>query len=125
MWQDLPSKRKLRCLKFETDPLTFLLIFCDCAQEWGRPTLKYQKLGNLDEEGKGFVLSECEVTDSGCSVTISTPQLPRTHGRFKAKVKELESLERFLKLSSNMRFKVTLKDKFGAIREFYIMGPNA
>lgn len=120
VWKNLPSKRKLRCLEFDKDPLTFLLIFCDCAQEWGRPVLKYPKLEYLDEGRKEFVLSECAVTESGCSITISSPQLPKTHGRFRTKLRELENLERFLRSLPNVQFKITLEDKSGTKSEHII-----
>ena len=36
-WEKLDEKCPIPLIKYETDPLTFLLIFCDSFQEWGRP----------------------------------------------------------------------------------------
>lgn len=122
VWKKLPQKRKFRSLDFKTDPLTFLLIFCDCIQEWGRPTRKYPKQDNLAGDEKKFILSSFKPTESGCSVIIKTPQISRTHKVFKSKVKEIEGLEEFLKSSSGLQFQITLEDRFGITRVFPITG---
>jgi len=42
----------LPSLEFERDPLSFLLIFCDCAQEWGRPYLEKTKKSKAHRKKK-------------------------------------------------------------------------
>ncbi len=120
VWKSLPAERRLQSLKFDNDPLAFLLMFCDSVQEWGRPKA-YEEI--LEEAGgEIFILDEYEVTGSGCSVTIKTPYLSTTHERFKEKEKELKNLEGFLQSSSEAEFKIILKDKSGVIREYPMTG---
>ena len=120
VWQKLSNKRKLRVLEFSKDPLTFLLTFCDCVQEWGRPRIMYPKQGNLETEEKNFVLSECTPSASGCSIRIVAPQLLRTQKKFRDKDKEFEKLEKFLKSPENLEFKIILQDRSGITREHVI-----
>ena len=119
-WQNLPGKRKLRTLEFNKDPLTFLLILCDCVQEWGRPTIKYQKPEKIAETGEFFLLSECLLMETGCSITIETPELMRTQKRFKTKAKEFDRLEGFLRSSADLEFKIILLDKEDRKKEYVI-----
>jgi len=63
----------LPCLKFENDPLSFLLIFCDSVQEWGRPS-KSQEEEEV-EKIKRFDLKEfeCRPNLNEVKITINTP----------------------------------------------------
>jgi len=122
VWKSLPAERQLQSLRFCNDPLSFLLIFCDSVQEWGRPKANEESGGGAGDEI--FILDEYEVTDSGCSVTIKTPYLSTTHDKFKEKEKELKNLEGFLQSSSEVLFKIILKDTSGAIREYPMRGPS-
>ena len=52
-WKDLEkAERVLHSLEFKTDPLTWLLMFCDSAQEWGRPTLELPKAEDIKEDNQ-------------------------------------------------------------------------
>jgi hypothetical protein len=115
VWRQLPEKRKLQSLAFSTDPLTFLLMYCDNAQEWGRPKLKYPEHIDL-EEGQAFVLDRCNITASKCSVIINTPQLITTDDRFEIKDGELKTLEKLLRCPVGCEFTITLVDKEGVPR---------
>lgn len=80
IWSGLKEGRKkdklpvvLPCLKFEDDPLSFLLIFCDSIQEWGRPS---KTQGKEDvEKNKRFYLKEfeCHLNPNEVKITINTP----------------------------------------------------
>jgi len=120
IWRNLPKNRRLSSLAFKTNPLAFILIFCDCVQEWGRPTLQKESLSG---EEKRFVLSKCTIDTSGCLIEIKTPQLARTDKRFKDKDTELGNLENFLIAPAGMDFKIVLKDMSDTTSEHLIKGP--
>ena len=122
VWRELPKERKLNSLKFSNDPLAFLLMFCDCVQEWGRPKTNESSVSKSDEEL--FLFEKCDVADSKCSVIIYSPYLLKTEQRFKDKRDELENLEAFLQSPTEVEFWVTLKDKSGAISEHRMIGSN-
>lgn len=67
------SPRLLTTLKFENDPISFLLIFCDNVQEWGRPC----KSQDIEGDGKikRFYLKdfECLSNPDEIKITIWTP----------------------------------------------------
>lgn len=96
VWRELPKERKLNSLKFSKDPLAFLLMFCDCVQEWGRPQTNESSVSMNDEEL--FLFEKCDITGSKCSIIISSPYLSKTEKRF--------------------------KDKFGAKSEHHMIGSN-
>lgn len=123
-WQKLPDNRKLQSLKFTNDQLAFLLMFCDCAQEWGRPTGKQPTQGNEEEDAKRFIFSKCDVTATGCSVVIKTPFLSVNDKRFEVKDNELRILEKFLESPQDVEFKITLVDRSGATRDYPMRGPG-
>ena len=119
-WQELPKRRKLPFLKFEQNPLAFLLMFCDCAQEWMRPRHRPRDQENPDGEDEDrYVLSECRVTASECSITVKAPFLSRDQ-RFQDKRRELEHLRRFLISPSGVRFGIILLDRSGAGRPYWL-----
>lgn len=122
IWRELPPERKLESLKFSNDPLAFLLMFCDCVQEWGRPKANKEIVG--EEENERFILDQCEVQGLRCLVTIKTPYLSTTDKKFENKETELKNLERFLQSPADMEFKITLIDKSGTIREYRMTGPS-
>ena len=122
VWRELPPERKLESLKFSSDPLTFLLMFCDCVQEWGRPKADKESVG--EEEDERFILDQCEVQGLKCLVTIKAPYLSTTDKRFENKETELKNLERFLEAPSDMEFKITLTDRLGRKREYSMTGPG-
>jgi len=123
-WQKLPDDRKLKSLKFSNDQLAFLLMFCDCAHEWGRPTGKQFVPQNVGEEIKRFIFSECNVTGTECSVIIKTPSLSVNDKQFETKENELRTLQKFLESPNDVEFKITLVDKTGATRDYPMRGPG-
>ena len=123
IWGELPTERAVSSLKFDNDPLAFLLMFCDCAQEWGRPIMMADEEGEEEEEKeKGFFLDKCVVKRTGCSITIRAPSLVVTDKLFVRKVQELDELQRFLQPQPGMKFIITLKDKSGAKRDYLMIG---
>ncbi len=120
VWKELSEKHGLTSLDFGRDPLSFLLLFCDAAQEWGRP--KDEPSAKVNTELEDFILDRITVTKSKCIVIIKAPYLLATDEAFKRKCGELESLQKFLKPPSNIKFQITLKDKSKAKREYSMIG---
>lgn len=138
-WQKLKDKeqwrkKKGRCplpiLEFNIDPLSFLLIFCDNVQEWGRPTktkttekeekrrtakLKTGEKGEEEEEKwRRFHLKDVRYDPlKGFDITIYTPHHKRTAQFFIDKETKLRELQAFLKQPSHTKFTIYLEDKHG------------
>ena len=116
-WKNLQkAKRELSILEFKTDPLTFLLMFCDSAQEWGRPKLEHPKPEDFEEDAQLFVLDKCDINKSGCCIKIKTPNLESIDDKFEAKDKELGALQKFLRAPTDFSFEIILADKSGEPR---------
>jgi len=112
VWKNLKKAgRVLSLLEFKTDPLAFLLMFCDSAQEWGRPKFKPPKLEAFKEDEHRFVLEECYIDKSGCSIKIKTPNLESIDEKFEAKDTELKTLQKFLRAPNDFSFEIILLDK--------------
>ncbi len=120
VWKELCKDHGLNTLKFDNDPLSFLLLFCDAAQEWGRPKHEYSHEENKVEES--FILEDFNVTNSNCLITIRAPHLLATDSIFIGKKRELEKLQRFLQPPTNIEFQITLKDRSGSKSEFKMIG---
>jgi retron-type reverse transcriptase len=99
-------------MEFEKDPLSFLLIFCDNVQEWGRPS-KTSTEKDTEREMK-FHLQKIE-TKEGVDITIWTPNYPKNEKFFKDKRDELNNLKFFLKQPSDIIFTIHLNDKDGKV----------
>jgi hypothetical protein len=97
------------CLKFENDPISFILIFCDCVQEWGRPK-KNQKTGKF-ELGKGFFLKKMDISRNSIRYTLATNEFPYTHKLFQKKQKELSEIQYLLNPPKGLHFIIRLEDK--------------
>lgn len=121
IWKELSETHGLTALDFRRDPLSFLLLFCDAAQEWGRPRDEPSVIANTELK-KVFILEKITVTKSKCLVPIRAPYLLATDEAFKRKCGELESLQKFLKPPSDIKFQITLKDKSRAKREYSMIG---
>lgn len=121
IWGELSCDHDLSVLKFEHDPLSFLLLFCDAAQEWGRPKDVYSYEVNPVEE-ESFILEKLTVTKSKCLVTIRAPHLLVTDPIFEGKIRELEALQKFLQPPSDIKFQITLKDKSKTKMEYPMIG---
>ncbi len=126
-FQKLRPERKLKSLKFDRDPLSFLLMFCDCAQEWGRPTSK-QPMQKIEEEEQEqwFVFKKCFIDKdkTECSVIIETPRLYESDKRFKVKAEELCALGKFLESPPGLEFKIVLQDRSEKQIPFTMRGPS-
>lgn len=124
VWKNLPMNRRIQNIELDTHTLEFLLIFCDCVQEWGRPASKPIKQTYLEEERKLFVLDKLLVDKTGCSVTLKSVQLSRSSTKFKQKDREFGRLEKSLKSSAGVKFEITLEDKAGVQKQYLIPGPS-
>lgn len=93
---DFSKKCFLETLQFNKDPLSFLLIFCDTIQEWGR-------VGRLYEETAAR-LDDMGVSDSIVWVNISV----RNENAFNFKKDEIDRVKKFL---CDERFKIKLKTR--------------
>ncbi len=111
-WKDLEkAERVLHSLEFKTDPLTCLLMFCDSAQEWGRPKLEQPSTEDTKVDNQRFVLEKCDIKPSGCSITIKAPYLESIDEKFEIKDGELTRLKKFLRVPQDFSFEINLLDK--------------
>ena len=137
-WKSSRGSCPFPSLEFERDPLSFLLIFCDCAQEWGRPHLKDERKSTVyrkkrdkeeDEDLAGiFRLKTMECNpEKGLQVTLYSPKHDNTDTRFTYKVRELKTLQRFLIQPEGIEFTIFLLDKKGEgnPQGFSMTGPSA
>jgi len=95
---DFSQKKVLEILNFKEDPLSFLLIFCDTVQEWGRVGRSYEETGaRLDDIG---------YTDDRVWVNISV----KNEAAFNYKKDEIDRVKKFLR---DERFKINLYSRAG------------
>lgn len=119
--EDNPPKI-LDNLEFEKDPLSFLLVFCDNIQEWGRPSKSRAK--KEGEREMKFRLQNIEGnSETGLDITIWTPKYIKTEQFFVDKQNELRTIQFFLKQPPDVSFTVHLKDKNGNGEDFTMQGP--
>lgn len=117
------SPKVLSSLKFEDDPLSFLLIFCDSIQEWGRPS-KLQENGET-ERWKRFYLKEFTYDFKKVNITIWTPTYTKGEKFFKDKQDELRELQSFLQQPPAIEFTIHLRDKDDKGEDFTMLSsPN-
>jgi hypothetical protein len=104
------KKKVLEKLEFKNDPLSFLLIFCDTIQEWGRVGRDYEDMGaRLDDIG---------LTDKIIWVNISV----RNEKGFNEKKDELDRVKNFL-LDKKFKIKLNSREGLGSnIIERYMEG---
>ncbi len=109
--KDIPPKI-LDNIEFEKNPLAFLLIFCDCIQEWGRPTKSHAKQDNKKEEveTRFFLKSMKFDTDQNFTLTLWTPRHSKTEQFFSDKQEEFRDIQFFLKQPSDRKFIIRLED---------------
>lgn len=134
-WKSGRGNCPLPSLEFERDPLSFLLIFCDCVQEWGRPHLKDERKSGIDKKKKEeddlagiFRLKNMEFNpEKGVQVTLYSPKHDSADPRFTRKVKELKTLQQFLIQPEGLEFTIFLSDKNvqGEPLRFSMTGPSA
>ncbi len=91
-------KKILESLTFKEDPLSFILIFCDTIQEWGRVGRNYEETAaRLDDIGysDGFIWVDISV---------------RNEDSFNYKKDEIDRVKKFL---FDKRFKIKLSSRTG------------
>lgn len=125
-------------MEFIKDPISFLLIFCDVIQEWGRPSILSKKkkepkekrfhLGAVEKEqkerkAKRFHLGAVEADPAkGIYIKICTPKYLKKGKFFKEKLNELNSMQLFLEQPPDKRFIVRLEDKNHKGKNFEMKG---
>ena len=99
---DFSQKKALEKLEFKNDPLSFLLIFCDTIQEWGRVGREYEETGaRLDDVG---------FLDDLLGVNISV----RDEKAFNEKKDEIDRVKKFL-LDERFKIKLSTREVLGSI----------
>ena len=118
LWQSLRKESEkdnhtkvFRNLEFEKDPLSFLLIFCDNIEEWGRPSKS-----SREKEAAirmRFDLKELDYNHRtrSINVVIRTPDKEENDQEFEDKQEELRAMQFFLKQLSGNKFAIRLEDK--------------
>jgi len=128
VWQELRKENDednppkiLRNMEFEKDPLSFLLIFCDSIQEWGRPSKSHRE--KESERGVKFYLQamECD-PKTGLDIIIRTPNDTKSEQFFKDKQDELRDIQFFLKQPPGRKFAIHLEDKNHEGEDFEMHG---
>jgi hypothetical protein len=104
----------LKNLEFDKDPLSFLLIFCDSVQEWGRPSKSEESA--KENFGMKFYLKNFDCTQDKVDIKLWTPDCIKNHGFFSRKDKELKKVENFLTQPGNEK-----KDKKTSKKEEKIL----
>lgn len=110
------------CLKFEDDPISFLLVFCDSVQEWGRPQ-RNQKLERT-EEGKGFYLKDFKIDDNSVSLTLKTDHFSEGDKKYDDKDLELTNIKNLLHPPESISFVINLENKNGKVKEYLLKGQS-
>jgi hypothetical protein len=110
------------CLRFEDDPISFLLVLCDSVQEWGRPQ-RNQKL-ERNEEGKGFYLKDFKMTDHSVSITLKTDHFSKGDKKFDDKDQELTGLKNLLRPCESLSFVIYLENRTGETKEYQLKGQS-
>jgi hypothetical protein len=113
VWKELKEQHDLAHIEFDMDPIAFLLLFCDCVQEWGRP----KEADRDGEEGQRFLLDKIEKSDKKYSLTIWTPFLKSTDRMFRAKENEGQELEDILSGPQGVKFEVKLADSSREVKK--------
>ena len=120
LWEEL-NLYGLKVIDFEKDFLSYLLIFCDSAQEWGRPTDDPVNDIILNDNNKTFFLHEFKIDDSKCQIKLQA-NFSSTDKYFKSKITELETVRAFLSKVKDINFHITLIDCDGEAKDYYMKG---
>ena len=101
--------KNIEKIEFRKDPITFLIIYCDTIQEWGRPTSPII----TDSENTPF-LTKYSIDDEKVSVTLTYRKIIKVKSMSEEKttfkLKEEEVINIFSKLKSNSpTFEITLQ----------------
>ncbi len=109
----ISQNRKPKIIDFSTDPLTFILMFCDCAHEWGRPKISIDLVGSELQDERTFELDACNITGGGCFIRILSEKLKSTERLFTHKNDELLRYKKILRCPTDLRFEIVLVDNKG------------
>lgn len=114
IWKELKKKNIISKLEFDKDPLTFLLIFCDTVQEWGRPSMEERQNESVSN-GELFFLKDykCSKSEKNVMVLLKTSQCRNNDDRYKLKQDEITEVSAFLEQSSEIKFQMLLEDNIG------------
>ncbi|MDD1689767.1 MAG: hypothetical protein LUQ66_03815 [Methanoregula sp.] len=115
------KEKFLTKLCFDDDPISFLLIFCDCVQEWGRPS-KSQDLDENQKEKK-FYLKTIDINEEFVKITLWAPYHSKTEDFFLKKQEELKKIQRFLCQGDSYKFIIRIEDKKLKGEEYEMEGP--
>jgi len=115
-------ENKFKEIEFDTDPLSFLLIFCDTVHEWGRPS----KIEETEEIYKGlkFYLKDFDCKNNKVEINLWTPDCEKNHDFFKYKQEEIKKVEHYLKQNQNLKFVIHLKDKNNEGEDYSMKGKS-
>jgi len=108
----------------ENDPLTFILIFFDTVQEWGRP--KPGDDNNSDNLVETFFLKEFGYIpeERKLRVRLWTPRHLNNESIFLEKQNEIIKVSRFLQHDAETIFQIELEDKEGHCNTYVMTGPS-
>lgn len=121
LWKEL-HKHGLNSIDFNSDPLTYLLIFCDTAQEWGRPTDYPSIENNVHSDcDKSFRLKDFYIDESTCHIKLKANFLS-TDDIFDYKMKELVMVRDFLAKEETIKFQITLIDNDDEAKDYIMKG---
>lgn len=121
-WQSQGEQCPLPLLKFEADPLTFLLIFCDSIQEWGRPYKSDEEL--MEERKEYFYLKEFAYDPSNreFNITLWSPNHKRGERFFASKEEELKEIRTFIQQPHHTKFTIRVEDEDGKGESYSMVG---
>jgi len=121
LWPAL-NNHGLSSIDFRKDPLSYLLIFCDTAQEWGRPK-DYPSSTNCEEtnNNKSFLLEEFIIDNTNCHIKLKANFLSKDE-LFKFKIIELETVKEFLRKDNIINFQITLIDCASESKDYFMNG---
>lgn len=124
IWKKLNEQGLLKKIAFANDPLTFILIFFDTIQEWGRPKPGIENSG--DNLGESFYLKEFEYIpeESRIRVRLWTPRHLNNESIFIEKLNEIVGVSRFLQHDPKAKFRIELEDKEGNCSPYNMTGPS-
>lgn len=101
IWNELKRSHRFNSLECEKDPISFLLMFCDNAQEFGRK-----------EKEERFLLKEGPLAEKGkYELTLWTPTHISTADFCRKKQTDLSALRSFLREPKGINFTIRLQDK--------------
>jgi hypothetical protein len=117
VWKELQTQHGLAHIEFNDKyPIAFLLLFCDCVQEWGRPKEESNEESKGEEEQK-FLLDKIEPSGNKYSLTIWTPLLESNDPPFRKKEDEGKELEDILLGPHGVKFEVKLADSSREVKK--------